>query len=95
MAWAWRQMSALESAAQKIVLVALADRADDDGELYPKLGWVAEKVAVERRNVRKQIAALEARGLLTREERAREDGSRTSNLLRLALEREGEVVLPP
>lgn len=95
--WAWRQMPALKSTPAKLVLVALADRADDDGELYPKLAWVAEKVQMDRRNVRKHIATLEELGLLERTERMRTDGDgrQTSNLLRLALEREGETALPP
>lgn len=95
--WAWRQMPALTSTPMKLVLVALADRADDDGELYPKLAWVATKVQMDRRNVRKYIAALEELGLLTREERRRvdADGRQTSNLLRLTLEREGDSALAP
>lgn len=84
--WAWRQMPAVTSTPARLVLVALADRADDDGELWPKVEWVAEKVALGKSTVRKHIAALEDAGLLKREERARPtDGGQTSNLLRLAL----------
>lgn len=84
--WAWGVMPAVTSTPMKLVLVALADRADDDGELYPKTGWVAEKIGLSKSTVRKHIGGLEELGLLQRQEQHRANGSQTSNLLRLVLE---------
>lgn len=78
LAWAWTHVPTLKSAPLRLTLVALADRADDDGELWPKVEWVAEKVGAGKSTVRGHIAELERLGLLTREPRRREDGDRKS-----------------
>jgi DNA-binding transcriptional ArsR family regulator len=83
MEWAWRQEV---PSGQKLVLLALADRAnEDDGTCWPGLRRVAEKVGLEQRTVRRHVEALEAAGMLRRESRVRADGSHTSNLIVLAM----------
>ena len=82
-AWAWDQPV---SGNAKLVLLALADECrGSDGLCWPGLKRVAAMTCIEVRSVRRHIEALEKAGLLVREERQREDGSRTSNLLRLAV----------
>jgi hypothetical protein len=80
--WAWRQDV---PPGRKLVLLGLADTADDDGRTWPSLATVAEKAGLDLRSVRRHVAALEDDGLLRREHRLRGDGSRTSNLVVLAL----------
>jgi DNA-binding transcriptional ArsR family regulator len=82
-AWAWQQPA---TGNAKLVLLALADECrGSDGLCWPGLKRVAEMVGVEQRTVRRAVEQLEEAGLLIREQRRREDGSQTSNLIRLAI----------
>lgn len=82
MAWAWEQDV---PSGVKLVLLALADRAnEDDGTCWPGLRRVAVKVGLTERVVRGHVAKLEELGLLRRETRTRADGSQTSSLIVLA-----------
>lgn len=70
----------------KLVLLALADHANDDGECWPGMARVRAKAGLSTdAALRKQYRKLEDAGLLEREERFREDGSQASNLYRLRL----------
>lgn len=83
MGWAWEQEV---SSGAKLVLLALADRAnEDDGTCWPGLKTVARKVGLSERVVRKHVESLEGDGLLRREVRTRADGSQTSNLIVLSM----------
>ena len=81
MTWAWQQP--VTPAAKKLVLVALSDYANDDGEAWPtvKAGsdptrGLAAKTGLSDRSVRGWIDELEAEGLLTKATRRRRaDGS--------------------
>jgi DNA-binding Lrp family transcriptional regulator len=82
-AWAWQQPV---TGNAKLVLLALADECrGTDGLCWPGLKRVAEMVGVEQRTVRRAVEQLEEAGLLLRETRRREDGSQTTNLIRLAI----------
>ena len=83
MHWAWHQ--ALKP-VPKLVLMALADAADDQGVCWPSVATVAVKVGVSTRTVRRVMHALISRELLTAEQRYRSDGSCSSNWYRLLLD---------
>ncbi len=82
MNWAWHQSL---KPVPKLVLMALADAADDMGVCWPSVSTVATKCNVSTRTVRRVMQALAARDLLVSEQRYRKDGSRSSNRYRLML----------
>ena len=82
MNWAWRQKL---KPVPKLVLMALADAADDSGVCWPSVATVAAKCNVSTRTVRRVMKTLSAQGLLVSEQRHRKDGSRSSNRYRLLL----------
>lgn len=85
LAWAWQQRPATTS--QKLVLAALADRADDDGECFPSNDWIAQKCSpMPAETVRRIIRELSEQGLVTKvERRRRDDGTLGTWILRLPL----------
>lgn len=58
---AWKQELDVHA---KLVLVALADHADDDGYCWPGLRGMAKKCSMDRRTVQRKVRELEALGLL-------------------------------
>jgi hypothetical protein len=91
MNWAWRQ--ALKP-VPKLVLMALADIADDKGICWPSIATLAAKCNLSTRTIRRSIQFLVARDLLLVEHRHRTDGSCSSNRYRLPLQG-GDNVSPP
>jgi hypothetical protein len=91
MNWAWRQalMPTL-----KLVLMALADAADDQGVCWPSVSTLAKKCTVSTRTVQRSLRTLIDRGLLIAEPRQRRDGSSTSNCYRLLIAG-GDNLSPP
>ncbi|MCG8999816.1 helix-turn-helix domain-containing protein [Laribacter hongkongensis] len=71
--------------SQKMVLLALADRANDDGECWPGQAELATKCSMSPRNVIRMIEWLEARGAL-RSERRQTGNARKSNRYVLTLD---------
>jgi len=63
----------------KIVLLALADNANDDGYCWPSQEVIAEKSSMTTRNLRRVLTALEERGYIRIDERRRADGYKASN----------------
>ena len=82
MNWAWQQ--ALKP-VPKLVLMALADAADDQGICWPSVATLAGKVGVSTRTVRRVMQELISGKLLAAEQRYRSDGSCSSNRYRLQL----------
>lgn len=82
MNWAWRQQLAPTA---KLVLMSLADAADDHGVCWPSVPTVARKCGVSSRTVRRIMQRLIAHDLLIAEPRYRPDGSCSSNRYRLQL----------
>ena len=82
MNWAWRQQLAPTA---KLVLMSLADAADDHGVCWPSVPTVARKCCVSSRTVRRIMQKLIACELLSAEPRYRPDGSCSSNRYRLQL----------
>lgn len=83
MAWAWRTPAYPASA--KLVLMALADFADEGGRAWPAVPTLSAKTGVPERTVKYAIGKLRDQGLLTVEQRRRGNGSMASNLYCLAL----------
>lgn len=82
MNWAWHQDL---KPVPKLVLMALADAADDQGICWPSVATVATKVGVSTRTVRRVMQGLVRCQLLTAESRHRSDGSCSSNRYRLLM----------
>lgn len=81
--WAWLQ--ALPP-PQKVVLLAMADHADDLGRCWPSIGLLARKSCSSPRTVQRVIRDLQAAGLVDVTPRPRSGGKgNTSNLYTLAL----------
>ncbi|MFC1602321.1 helix-turn-helix domain-containing protein [Pseudomonadota bacterium] len=91
MNWAWRQNLRPTS---KLILMAIADSADDQGICWPAVPTVAAKCSVSDRTVQRVIQMLTADGLMIAEERYRPNGSRASNRYQLQIEG-GDKLSPP
>lgn len=89
--WAWTQ---LLKPLPKFVLVALADRADDEGICWPSVKWLMKKTGLPERSVREYCRVLRDTGLLATVPRRRDDGGQTSNEFRLAIPDEFGVAAP-
>lgn len=66
----------------KLVLIALADRANDDGTCYPSLDTLAQDCETSISTVQRKLKFLEKLGLIQKINRTK-DGMKTSNLYRL------------
>lgn len=87
--WAWLQI--LEP-TPKLILMALADIADDDGHCWPKLQTLAEKCCVSTRTIQRWLKVFKSSGLLTIRER--HDGRRqTSNMYTLHMDQKSNVLI--
>ena len=82
-AYAWAKALKVGSPTLKAVLCAIADYADDQGRAWPSLDRVAADTEFSARAVRMAVAELAEIGLLTRQERFRPDGGRSSDVLTL------------
>lgn len=81
--WAWEQSV---TGNTKLVLLALADFADDDGICWPSRKRIAEKCGVSLRAITRQLAHLESLWLIESQPHFREvDGSQSSNRFQLLL----------
>ena len=87
MAWAWRQQL---SGPEKLVLMALADHADEDGICWPGNAHIARKCNLRQRSVQRHIKNLIDNGYMTAHRRYRETGGQTSN--RYVLNVEGVTI---
>ena len=55
-------------AVDKIVLLALADRADDEGHCWPGIASLSKKCGLSERSVQRSIQSLVEAGHLTRKD---------------------------
>ena len=80
LAWAWgKQLPPLP----KLVLLAIADHADDSGYAWPGVSGVAQKCGVSKRTVQRYVNVLVQLKIVDVETRQRSDGSHTSNAYQL------------
>ncbi len=61
----------------------LKDRSNKEGQCYPAIGTVAKELQLSRRTVVRAIDDLVRAGLITKEQRWRENGGRSSLLFTL------------
>ena len=71
--------------SEKLLLLALANYADADGECWPSQATLTHDTGLSERTIRTALASLEGAGLVSRERRNRPNGSRTSDLITLTL----------
>lgn len=88
MTCAWRLLGLTPT--QKLVLLSLADNANDAGECYPSIAQIVQRTALSDRAVQKTIASLQSLGLLTRISRPG-----TSTLYMLTVPENGDVTPEP
>lgn len=78
LAWAWKQKAG--SPAHKVVLIAIADFASDEGIAWPSLDTIAETAEISRRTAIRIIRDLEDLDLLrVNRDVKRESGASSSN----------------
>lgn len=65
---------------RKLVLIKLADHADDNGEAYPSFQHIADQCEISRRSVINHIESLEKMGLVSIETREGRYKRNSSNL---------------
>jgi DNA-binding MarR family transcriptional regulator len=86
--------------SEKLLLLALANYADDAMKCWPSHKTLAADTGLTQRTILTTFKRLEAAGLLARKPRPRADGSRASDIITLKLGGEtiaprGEMVAPP
>lgn len=91
--WAFEQEDV--APGPRFVLVALANRADEEGIAFPSIKWIKKKTGLPERNIRMYIDGLCEIGKLMKTERRRDDGGRSSNEYRLAILQPGLALTPP
>lgn len=64
----------------KAVYMYLKDRSNKEGQCYPAIGTIARELQFSRRTVERGIDDLIRAGLITKEQRWRENGGRSSLL---------------
>lgn len=64
----------------KTVYIYLRDRSNQEGTCWPGIKTVARELNLSTRTVQRALRDLEQVGLVTTQERFRENGSHTSNL---------------
>ena len=92
MAWAWKQDV---SPTDKLVLLALADHSDDDGQCWPGTAGISKKCHISQRTVFNSLARLESFNMVQRQHRKNGQGGLTSNLYRLTLPPLNNIQYPP
>ena len=76
MTWAWEQEL---PPLTKLILMAIADHADDSGYAWPGYRGIAKKCGASYRTIQRHVHSLEEQGILKVEPRQRPDGSSSSN----------------
>jgi len=59
----------MPSAGRKLVALALADIADDEGRCWPSVRHIARKCSMDERSVQRHLRDLEREGLIERQDR--------------------------
>jgi len=75
----------LPTQTEKLVLLALADHADDDGFCYPGRKYVARKCGITDRHVTRLFNHFQELGILEINEQHKDNGGQKSNLYRLLI----------
>lgn len=91
--WAWKQEAG--GSLAKLILVKLAQNADDDGWSWWKQSNIAKECETSRSTVNKHIAALRGRGVIQIHETRKGDGSRGPNYYRVMVPWADPAEAPP
>jgi hypothetical protein len=87
--WAWAlrfdTAGGVNKQTLKLVLLKLADQANDDGECWPSQRTICLDTGTSKASLNRALAALEAEGFLVRERRQTADGRRTSTKYHLQM----------
>lgn len=83
MNWAWSQKLA---PTPKLILMALADSANDSDECWPSVSFIADKCCVSERTVQRVLQQFEDIGLMVVTPRYTTAGRQTSNGYRLRID---------
>jgi len=81
--WAFKQVI-LRNPTTKLILIKLADNANDEGLCWPSFDYLAYHCHIKRKNIPRHIKKLEALGLLKVQRRQR-DGVNLPNCYALSL----------
>ncbi|WP_091891123.1 helix-turn-helix domain-containing protein [Methylobacterium sp. yr596] len=81
----WALNVQTESSSQKLVLLLLANFADEQARSWPSQKVIAEKACLSVRSVVTALAELEKAGMIRREARWRPGGSRGTDIIHLSL----------
>lgn len=92
MNWAWEQEL---PPVQKLVLLKLADNANDEGIAFPAIRTVAAYCSISLRTAQRVIQKLSDTGFIGIEKRFRGDGSQSSNRYRLRPDLGGDNLSRP
>ena len=92
MNWAW---SLPLKPTTKLILMSLSDVANDLGECFPSIKYIAERCCISTRHTKREIQKLVELRLLEVKKRLRKDGSHTSNLYLLAIPKTGGDNMSP
>jgi DNA-binding transcriptional ArsR family regulator len=84
----------LGCSTRKLILLKLADNANDQGYCWPSYQHIADLCEIDKRTAQRHIKKLAEMGYLTIEHRTRKHGD-TSNMYRLSLEESRGDILPP
>lgn len=71
------------SPSEKLLLLVLANYADEHMKCWPSQRRLAEDTCLTDRTVRALLSAMEQRGVISRTQRDRDDGSRSSDVITL------------
>lgn len=93
MNWALKQETG--QPGTKLLLLVLANYADADGVSWYSQKRLSSITEQTKKTVSRNLKRLEDLDLLKREKRAREDGSRSSDICRLMMDEGGDTMTPP
>ena len=74
------------SPSEKLLLLVLANYADENMRCWPSQRRLADDTGLTDRTIRKLLSDMEQRGIIARTERQRDDGSRASDVIVLRFE---------
>ena len=93
MSWVF-SLSQLEP-CKKMVLMSLADNANDEGYCWPSIDTISYKSSVSVSSARRHLKALEELGLITKQQRIKESGASNTNGYYLHIGNTIKQPLPP
>lgn len=82
----WALDARTKNSGQKLVLIVLANYADEHGEAWPSQETIAAKGCMTSRAVRTHLAELEAQDLISQTHRYKKDGTFDTNAYKLHMD---------